>query len=272
MGTCEMMGVVLGAEHEVRVAEQRRRTAVDRDLMALLGLGPAAAATKIPVGKLPAYCTVLERLRRTLGTAQPDSSAQAMATEEGGSGRGPVAAPPRKPPLPPPTGAGDRPPVVPLTAAVTPTPAPPGERRPRQLASWAEISSARDEIKSSSARANQYLVEVHKKWAISVACMVFALVGIPMALRFPRGGMGLVIGGGLFVFAVYYVGLIAGEGLGNKDIVHPWVAMWAPNIIFTTLGILGIVRVSRESGSTRGGDLTELWDTITARLRRQKVA
>ena len=90
-----------------------------------------------------------------------------------------------------------------------------------------------------------------------------------MALRFPRGGMGLVIGGGLFVFAIYYVGLIAGEGLGNKNIVDPWVAMWAPNIIFATLAVFGIYRVSRESGSTRGGDLAELWDSITSRFRRK---
>ncbi len=102
--------------------------------------------------------------------------------------------------------------------------------------------------------------------------LVFALVGIPMALRFPRGGMGLVIGGGLAVFAIYYIGLIAGEGLGNNDIVDPWVAMWAPNMIFGTLGIFGLYRVSRESGSTRGGDLGELWDSITSRFRRRKAA
>ena len=41
-----------------------------------------------------------------------------------------------------------------------------------------------------------------------------------MALRFPRGGMGLVIGGGLVVFSIYYVGLIAGESLGNRGIVR----------------------------------------------------
>jgi hypothetical protein len=84
--------------------------------------------------------------------------------------------------------------------------------------------------------------------------------------------MRLVIGGGLFVFAIYYVGLIAGEGLGNKDIVHPWIAMWAPNIIFATLGIFGMYRVSRESGSTRGGDLAELWETLTSKFRRRKTA
>jgi lipopolysaccharide export system permease protein len=148
----------------------------------------------------------------------------------------------------------------------------PGARVRPKVTNWAEVSSARDEVKTSGSRADQYLVEVHKKWAISVACLVFAVVGIPMALRFPRGGMGLVIGGGLAVFAIYYVGLIAGETLGNKDIVHPWIAMWTPNIIFTAVGVFGMIKVSRESGSTRGGDLSELWDSLTSRFRRRKTA
>jgi lipopolysaccharide export system permease protein len=168
--------------------------------------------------------------------------------------------------------AEDAPPIVPLTGVIHQPPPPPGTRHPLSITAWSEVSSARDEIKSAGLRADGYLVEVHKKWAISVACLIFALVGIPMALRFPRGGMGLVIGGGLAVFAIYYIGLIAGEGLGNNDIVDPWIAMWAPNIIFGTLGLFGLYRVSRESGSTRGGDLSELWDAIASRFRRRKAA
>ena len=60
---------------------------------------------------------------------------------------------------------------------------------------------------------NQSAVELHKKFAISVACTVFVLVGAPIALRFPRGGVGLVIGVSLVIFGIYYVGLIAGEAL-----------------------------------------------------------
>jgi lipopolysaccharide export system permease protein len=251
MGSCEMMTVVRGAEREVALARQRRRISADQDLRALLALPLAPETPKVAREPLPAYCTILADIRRKLGTAQPDSAAQAAQED-------------------PETEASvfDNPPVIPLPGVASA----PRTRQPRQLNSWAEVSTARDEIKTSGARADQYLVEVHKKWAISVACLVFALVGIPMALRFPRGGMGLVIGGGLFVFAIYYVGLIAGEGLGNKDIVHPWIAMWAPNIIFATLGFIGIVRVTRESGSTRGGDLAELWDTLTSRFRRRKAA
>jgi lipopolysaccharide export system permease protein len=252
MGTCEMMAVVRGAQREVALAEQRRRIAVDHDLRSLLALPPTAESPKVAREALPVYCTALADLRRKLGTAQPDSTAQAARQTPETEGE-----------------ALDSPPITPLPGVAS---AGPGTRQPRALTTWAEVSTARDEIKTSGSRADQYLVEVHKKWAISVACLVFALVGIPMALRFPRGGMGLVIGGGLSIFAIYYVGLIAGEGLGNKDIVHPWIAMWAPNIIFAALGIIGIVRVTRESGSTRGGDLAELWDTLSSRFRRRKAA
>ena len=268
MGTCEMMETVRGAEFEIAQAQERRRLSLDRDLQALLGLTPTARSRPVTQGRLPRYCEVFEKIAARLGTAQADSGAQ--SEDEFSEVPPPRPAPDKN------ATAAKRPPlpdegIAQSLQAVIPAQQQGARPRPR-VTTWAEVSSARDEVKTSGSRADQYLVEVHKKWAISVACLVFALVGIPMALRFPRGGMGLVIGGGLAVFAIYYVGLIAGEGLGNKDIVHPWIAMWAPNIIFAALGVFGMVRVSRESGSTRGGDLAELWDTITTRFRRRKAA
>jgi len=264
MSTCEMMETVRGAEYEIALAEERRRLSLERDLRSLLVLPSAGGPHAVTKAPLPAYCKAFAQLAARLGTAQPDSGAQPSEYDD--------QPPPKPSPVKTiaPTPPGDRPLAQPLQAV--PLPNTPGARPAPRVTTWAEISSARDETKTSSSRADQYLVEVHKKWAISVACLVFALVGIPMALRFPRGGMGLVIGGGLAVFAIYYVGLIAGEGLGNKDIVHPWIAMWAPDIIFAVLGIYGMIQVGRESGSTRGGDLAELWDTLTSRFRRRKAA
>jgi lipopolysaccharide export system permease protein len=117
-------------------------------------------------------------------------------------------------------------------------------------------------------RAARYAVEVHKKWAISTACMSFVIIGIVLALRFPRGGIGLVIGGGLLVFSIHYVGLTAGESLADRGHVSPWAAMWTPNIILTVLGVLGLIKVSRESGSTRGGDFQEVLDGLRHLWRR----
>jgi lipopolysaccharide export system permease protein len=125
-----------------------------------------------------------------------------------------------------------------------------------------------DRALDSQRRADRFAVEVHKKWAISLACISFVIIGIVMALRFPRGGIGLVIGGGLLVFSIHYVGLTAGESLADRGYVAPWAAMWSPNIILTIVGVIGLVRVSRESGSTRGGDLQEVVEGIRHVWRR----
>jgi len=91
---------------------------------------------------------------------------------------------------------------------------------------------------------------------------VFVLIGAPIALRFPRGGVGLVIGVSLVVFAIYYVGLIAGESLADRAFLTPFWAMWAANVILTAVGLLLLARMGREGATSRGGDLTEFKDGI----------
>ena len=139
---------------------------------------------------------------------------------------------------------------------------------PITLATWSEITSANDRRDEADRRADRYMVEVHKKWSISAACITFVLMGVVLALRFPRGGMGLVVGGGFGIFAIFYVFLTAGEALSDRGLVSPALSMWGPNLIFTAVGLIGLSLVNRESGSTRGGDLQELAEGIRRQLRR----
>ncbi|MBV6522412.1 MAG: hypothetical protein MNPFHGCM_02560 [Gemmatimonadaceae bacterium] len=131
----------------------------------------------------------------------------------------------------------------------------------------AAIEGARSRMEESGRQVNQNAVELHKKFAISVACVVFVLIGAPIALRFPRGGVGLVIGVSLAVFAIYYVGLIAGEALADRGIVPPSLAMWAANIVFTIVGLVMLSRIGREGATARGGDMHELMDALKGLLR-----
>jgi lipopolysaccharide export system permease protein len=114
-----------------------------------------------------------------------------------------------------------------------------------------------------------YDVEIQKKFALAVACIVFVLLGAPIALRFPRGGVGLTIGVSLSVFALYYVGLIAGESLADKHLLSPFWAMWAANVLFTIVGVALLARMGKEGSTARGGDMGEFWDA--ARVQAAKV-
>lgn len=103
------------------------------------------------------------------------------------------------------------------------------------------------EIKESYFRQiDRYRVEIHKKFSIPFACVIFVLIGSPMAIRVGRSGMNMAIGLSILVFLVYYVCLIGGEKLADRQIVSPVFAMWVPNIIFGCAALLLIRKASME--------------------------
>jgi lipopolysaccharide export system permease protein len=101
-------------------------------------------------------------------------------------------------------------------------------------------------------RAANYSVELNKKYAIPAACMVFVIIGVPAALRFRGGGLGMVIGVGMVIFGVFYIGLIAGEALANRLYVSAFVSMWTPNILFCTIGVVWLWYHGRQGIAARG--------------------
>jgi lipopolysaccharide export system permease protein len=228
--------------------------------------GPPPAAQRPgahPPGPLPA--------KRLPPSTQPPSKFPVGKPAPPGSalrqGPGPVplqARPPGRPSQRPGLAVPRTPPAFPNPLIVRP-----------QLSNWAQVATATDRETEADRRADRFSVEVHKKYSISFACISFVIIGIVLALRFPRGGIGLVIGGGLLLFSIHYIGLTAGESLADRGLVSPWEAMWAPNIFLTVIGVIGLFHVSRESGSTRGGDFQEILDGVRhlfRRLRRRGAA
>jgi len=130
----------------------------------------------------------------------------------------------------------------------------------------ANLDAGRARVENDRRTRSTFEVEIQKKFAIAVACAIFVLLGAPVALRFPRGGVGLVIGVSFAVFGLYYVGLIAGEPLAENGSVSPFWAMWASNVVFTISGLALLARVGRAGSTSRGGELGELKDALRARL------
>ena len=133
------------------------------------------------------------------------------------------------------------------------------------------LSEAKLRLDMSQLSRDRYAIEINKKFSLAAACLIFCIVAPPIALRFPRGGVGLVIGVSLAVFALYYVGLIGGEAAANKGLVPPFWAMWATNVIMTLVGIVMLLRMGRDFGSARGGGVRE-WLDQRRFLRDERLA
>jgi lipopolysaccharide export system permease protein len=102
-----------------------------------------------------------------------------------------------------------------------------------------------ERIATGQAHINKFAVEIHKKYTIPAACIIFVLIGAPIAIRYPRGGVALVVGVGLAFFAAYYVSLVGGEELADHRIVSAFWAMWAPNVLFGLIGLGAMWRATR---------------------------
>ena len=122
------------------------------------------------------------------------------------------------------------------------------------------LTEAKLRLEISQRGLNRYEIEINKKFSLAAACLIFCIVAPPIALRFPRGGVGLVIGVSLVVFAMYYVGLIGGEAAANKGLVPPFWAMWGTNVIMTLVGFVMLLRMGRDFGSGRGGGVRDWLD------------
>lgn len=96
-------------------------------------------------------------------------------------------------------------------------------------------------------RANRYLVEFHKKFAIPFACVVFALLGVPMAVTTSRSGKGISVSLAIGVYMLYYFFLVGGERFADRGRLDPFLAMWMANFVLLGLGIPFFVHTARET-------------------------
>jgi len=123
------------------------------------------------------------------------------------------------------------------------------------------------QVAAHERRIDMLSVEMHKKWAIAVACIVFVLLGGPLAIRYPRGGVGMVIAVSTAIFAIYWAGLIGGESLADDDKISPFIGMWTPDIIFTILGVALTMRMGKQAAASRGGGWDDLVHPITRAIK-----
>lgn len=121
-----------------------------------------------------------------------------------------------------------------------------------------------DKIKALKGDIRKYAVEIHKKYAIAFACLIFVLVGAPIGMMTRTSGVGMAFSVSSFVFLIYYGTLTLGEELADKGIISPFLAMWISNIIFGVIGIYLIIISVKEMKFI---NLTGGWNKVKKFLR-----
>lgn len=249
MTICELQQRVVKA---ARTRDSAWRVLYKFDKKAALDIQPSA----LRPGLGAAYCRMLSamNIKTAAAAVVPQDTAKkpAAAVPPQDTATPPVVAPT---PLPhaagvPPTAGG----VVPMGDSIPPSAMP------------VFVEGAKIQFGNAASIVDGHSVEIEKKFAIAVACFIFVLLGAPIALRFPRGGVGMTIGVSLAVFGLYYVGLIVGETMADRNYVSPFWGMWAANLILGVIGLALTARLGAEGTTNRGSETTELLDRVRRRV------
>ena len=92
-------------------------------------------------------------------------------------------------------------------------------------------------------------VELHKKFAIPAACLVFGIIGLAIGARNRSRGKSAGFVVSLSIILVYYIFLTTGERMGDQGRLQPWLAMWGANILIGSMGLTMMVLAAPRAGA-----------------------
>jgi LPS export ABC transporter permease LptG/LPS export ABC transporter permease LptF len=117
------------------------------------------------------------------------------------------------------------------------------EGKPEKEMGLGQLVATAQSAGRDQARAAPYWVELHKRFALPAAALVFVLVGFPLGVRSYRGGRAAALASSFAVVLSYYILSTSLEGPALNGRLPPGLAIWLPDLLFGLLG-LGLLRAA----------------------------
>jgi len=89
-------------------------------------------------------------------------------------------------------------------------------------------------------------VELHKRFAASLACVAFALIAVPLGITAHRKETSVGFALSLVIAFTYFFFIIMADTFRGNPAAHPTVLIWVPNVLFITLGTVLFWRLSKK--------------------------
>ncbi len=118
------------------------------------------------------------------------------------------------------------------------------QKKPEEM-SYTELTQFIAELRALGANPRKWIVERHLKISLPFANFIVVLLGAPLASRKRKGGMGLNFGFSLGISFVYFFVVRVGQVLGHQGSLSPLLGAWLGNLVFLTLGIVGLLKVRK---------------------------
>jgi len=140
--------------------------------------------------------------------------------------------------------------------------------RARQFA----LESARqkeDQIRYNSIMLEDYKyyvrkheIELHRKFTLSFACLIFFFIGAPLGAIIRKGGLGAPVVISVVLFIVYYIIDNTGYKMAREALWPCWAGMWLSSFVLLPIGAFLTYKAATDSGIFN----PEVWQKVYERV------
>ena len=94
---------------------------------------------------------------------------------------------------------------------------------------------------------NRHKIEYHRKFALSLACVILFFIGAPLGAIIKKGGLGMPMVVSVIAFVLYYVLGEMGNMLSRSNTIPPWFGMWLSSMVFLPIGIFLTLKATSDA-------------------------
>ncbi|MBD5213774.1 MAG: YjgP/YjgQ family permease [Bacteroidales bacterium] len=114
-------------------------------------------------------------------------------------------------------------------------------------------------------------IEMHKKFTLSFACIIFFFIGAPLGAIIRKGGLGTPLVISVFLFIVYYIIDNSGYKMARDDKMIVWQGIWLSSMVLFPLGIFFTYKAVNDSGVFNFDAYKNFFARLTGRRKRELV-
>ena len=93
------------------------------------------------------------------------------------------------------------------------------------------------DLNSQVENINRHKKEWHKKFTLSIACLIFFFIGAPLGSIIRKGGLGLPVVVSVLFFVVYYIISTIGERMAVLSQINMFVGVWISSLVLLPIGL-----------------------------------
>ncbi len=132
------------------------------------------------------------------------------------------------------------------------------------------IGNMKDETISRAEVIRNHDIAFHKKFTLSIACLILFFVGAPLGAIIRKGGLGLPVVMSTLFFIAYHILTMTGERAVKAGSMNLWVGVWMASAVFLPLGIFLTYKATSDAPLFDADTYKNFFDKIFKRKTNQE--